>query len=260
MSCLDGGIDDDTIIHLWDYLGGYPDQEWAIIEVVHFVDVDAGHIIAKISPYMTGVCLEDVNHEVYGGIDSQMIFGESFQEPPPYDPNVLYKIINKRGRPRTVDADAGSANGSRAIVWQVFDAPTSSGVSSTSATASASSSIITAARHSRRSTADLERHAHSPLGLPEESSDQHWTIGAGVGFVEIRNRSGRRLLSCKGADKGTHDGGRPHASLGPGVPDPLPACLAQFVSGYQIRAGHRVVVEPVLGGLHHEYSLEPIAA
>jgi alpha-L-arabinofuranosidase len=31
---------------------------------------------------MTGVCIEDVNHELYGGIDSQMIFGESFQEPP----------------------------------------------------------------------------------------------------------------------------------------------------------------------------------
>src|SRR2546425_904615 len=29
----------------------------------------------------SGVCLEDVNHEVYGGIYSQMIFGESFQEP-----------------------------------------------------------------------------------------------------------------------------------------------------------------------------------
>ncbi len=31
---------------------------------------------------MTGVCIEDVNHELYGGIDSQMLFGESFQEPP----------------------------------------------------------------------------------------------------------------------------------------------------------------------------------
>src|SRR5262249_36134978 len=31
---------------------------------------------------MTGVCIEDVNHEIYGGISSQMVFGESFQEPP----------------------------------------------------------------------------------------------------------------------------------------------------------------------------------
>ncbi len=34
-----------------------------------------------ISRYLTGACIEDVNHEVYGGIDSQMIFGESFAEP-----------------------------------------------------------------------------------------------------------------------------------------------------------------------------------
>jgi len=31
---------------------------------------------------MTGACIEDVNHEIYGGIYSQMIFGESFQEVP----------------------------------------------------------------------------------------------------------------------------------------------------------------------------------
>jgi len=31
---------------------------------------------------MTGACLEDVNHEIYGGLYSQMLFGESFQELP----------------------------------------------------------------------------------------------------------------------------------------------------------------------------------
>lgn len=35
----------------------------------------------RITRYMTGACLEDVNHEVYGGIYSQMLYGESFQEP-----------------------------------------------------------------------------------------------------------------------------------------------------------------------------------
>jgi hypothetical protein len=34
----------------------------------------------RLSPLLTGACLEDVNHEVYGGIDSQMIYGESFAE------------------------------------------------------------------------------------------------------------------------------------------------------------------------------------
>jgi len=38
---------------------------------------------------MTGACIEDVNHEIYGGIYSQMIFGESFQEQPMHiDANV----------------------------------------------------------------------------------------------------------------------------------------------------------------------------
>jgi hypothetical protein len=36
-----------------------------------------------ITRFMTGACLEDVNHEVYGGIYSQMLYGESFQEPVP---------------------------------------------------------------------------------------------------------------------------------------------------------------------------------
>ena len=36
----------------------------------------------EVSRYMTGACIEDVNHEIYGGLYSQMVFGESFQEPP----------------------------------------------------------------------------------------------------------------------------------------------------------------------------------
>jgi alpha-L-arabinofuranosidase len=31
---------------------------------------------------MYGSCIEDVNHEIYGGLYAQMIFGESFEEPP----------------------------------------------------------------------------------------------------------------------------------------------------------------------------------
>jgi transposase InsO family protein len=54
--------------------------------------------------------------------------------------------------------------------------------------------------------------------------------------------------------------GRPHASLGPGIPDPPPDSLAPFSTGHRIRDGHRVVAAPILGGLHHEYRLEPLAA
>jgi hypothetical protein len=52
------------------------------------IRVDAGRVLHSLSPYLTGACIEDVNHEVYGGIDSQMIFGEHFLEPCPGDDNV----------------------------------------------------------------------------------------------------------------------------------------------------------------------------
>ena len=44
------------------------------------VDVDPGKIINHISPLLYGSGMEDVNHEVYGGIYNQRIFGESFEE------------------------------------------------------------------------------------------------------------------------------------------------------------------------------------
>ncbi|HJZ72098.1 MAG TPA: integrase core domain-containing protein [Vicinamibacterales bacterium] len=51
--------------------------------------------------------------------------------------------------------------------------------------------------------------------------------------------------------------GRPHASLGPGIPD---GGNAPVLQGHRIPGDHRVVARPVLGGLHHEYRLERIAA
>lgn len=50
------------------------------------ITVRPGEILHPVSPYLTGACLEDVNHEVYGGLYSQMIFGESFQEPAASEP------------------------------------------------------------------------------------------------------------------------------------------------------------------------------
>ena len=46
------------------------------------ITVHASQARHRLTRYMTGACIEDVNHEIYGGIYSQMIFGESFQEPP----------------------------------------------------------------------------------------------------------------------------------------------------------------------------------
>jgi hypothetical protein len=54
--------------------------------------------------------------------------------------------------------------------------------------------------------------------------------------------------------------GRPHASLGPGIPDPPPALLRPEPTGHHLPTHGRVVATPILNGLHHEYRLESQAA
>jgi putative transposase len=54
---------------------------------------------------------------------------------------------------------------------------------------------------------------------------------------------------------------RPHSSLGPGLPEPKPDLPAPpQVFRHQIPLGYRVTAKSILGGLHHEYRLEKIAA
>ena len=47
------------------------------------IRVDASQVTGRVTRHLTGACIEDVNHEIYGGLYSQMVFGEHFQEPPP---------------------------------------------------------------------------------------------------------------------------------------------------------------------------------
>ena len=47
--------------------------------------------------------------------------------------------------------------------------------------------------------------------------------------------------------------GRPHASLGPGMPDPSPELNQRVSAGHHLPERCRVVVTPILNGLHHEY-------
>ena len=75
--------------------------------------------------------------------------------------------------------------------------------------------------------------------------------------IPVNERHVRHVLS----EWVTHyNRGRPHASLGPGIPDPADECLRPCSNGHRIREGHAVVARAVLGGLHHEYRLEPAAA
>jgi transposase InsO family protein len=54
--------------------------------------------------------------------------------------------------------------------------------------------------------------------------------------------------------------GRPHASLGPGLPEFPPGLPAPPITDHRLPREARVVARPSLGGLHHEYSLEKLAA
>ncbi len=68
----------------------------------------------------------------------------------------------------------------------------------------------------------------------------------------------RRLLHAWGRH---YNAGRPHMSLGPGIPQPpvlLPASLQEH--RHRISEHQRVGANPILGGLHHEYRLEEKAA
>src|SRR5258708_4942932 len=68
-----------------------------------------------LSRYLAGACIEDVNHEIYGGLYSQMIFGESFQEPPTASPAIGF--ISSDGEWRVEDGQmlGGDGHGPKLI-------------------------------------------------------------------------------------------------------------------------------------------------
>ena len=59
---------------------------------------------------------------------------------------------------------------------------------------------------------------------------------------------------------GHYNRGRPHSSLGPGIPEPPQAMVSAGPHRHKLPAGCRITSTPVLGGLHHEYGLKKEAA
>ena len=53
---------------------------------------------------------------------------------------------------------------------------------------------------------------------------------------------------------------RPHSSLGPTFPDPSVQKAELQIKRHRLPTDHLIVVRPILGGLHHEYRLQRIAA
>jgi putative transposase len=77
-------------------------------------------------------------------------------------------------------------------------------------------------------------------------------------FILLNERHLRHVLQRWVAH---YNRGRPHASLGPGIPE-LPRIDKAIgdASGHRLPDGYRVAASPILGALHHEYRLEPKAA
>jgi putative transposase len=57
-----------------------------------------------------------------------------------------------------------------------------------------------------------------------------------------------------------YNGTRPHSSLGPGIPGNKFQKVEPQVKRHRIPEKHLILATSILGGLHHEYRLEKIAA
>ena len=76
-------------------------------------------------------------------------------------------------------------------------------------------------------------------------------------MIPISEAQIRQTLKCWVAH---YNRGRPHSSLGPGIPDPSSPKAELQAQRHSIPSDCRVAVTSILGGLHHEYRLERIAA
>ena len=75
-------------------------------------------------------------------------------------------------------------------------------------------------------------------------------------FIPFNERHLRKIL----AEWVPHyNRGRPHSSLGPGIPEPS-VPTASRLAVHHVPHGHQVVAKRILAGLHHEYRLQPVAA
>ena len=81
------------------------------------ISIRADRVLHRVTPYLTGACIEDVNHEVYGGIDSQLIFGESFAEPAPQPPLKGFDVFGGKWTLGEGGSVRVAGSGGAKIVW-----------------------------------------------------------------------------------------------------------------------------------------------
>jgi alpha-L-arabinofuranosidase len=83
LSTVDGATAVGTETQLWDRVDGRAGQTWKLVPTTlsRDITVHTGEVVNKVPQTTVATGMEDVNHEIYGGIYSQMIYGEAFQEP-----------------------------------------------------------------------------------------------------------------------------------------------------------------------------------
>jgi putative transposase len=101
----------------------------------------------------------------------------------------------------------------------------------------------------------------TPIAAPHANAYGERLIGTARracldGVMPRNERHPRRVLA---AWVPHNHRGRPHARLGPGIPDP-PSIIAARLPDHQLPRAHRVVAQSILGGLHHEYRREAVPA
>jgi alpha-L-arabinofuranosidase len=92
--------------------------------------IDANNVVNRINPTMYGSCIEDVNHEIYGGLYDQRLYGESFEEPPVYASGPTHSVsgmwdaVQKEANGSAFFLDSANAfNGRQAQVIQHAEFP-----------------------------------------------------------------------------------------------------------------------------------------
>src|SRR6266436_9857230 len=81
------------------------------------ITIHADQVLHTNSPYLTGACIEDVNHEIYGGLYSEMIFGESFADPATQLPLKRFKTYEGAWTPTDDGSVQGVGSNGSKIVW-----------------------------------------------------------------------------------------------------------------------------------------------
>jgi putative transposase len=106
------------------------------------------------------------------------------------------------------------------------------------------------------------RALRTPLRTPTANAFCERVIGTirreSLDFVIPLNE--RHLRSTVREFVNYYNRGRPHSSLGPGIPEPIQASAPETVHRHKLPTGYRITSKSILGGLHHDYRLEKEAA